>query len=86
MANWYGGTPEEQRALWLAFHTTIDQYDNALTGGEWRKAYELGEPFRRFAAHFGLGVQFWDEDREAWLKKRLEWSEAHPGLGLLEEF
>ncbi|KAF8594973.1 hypothetical protein BDV93DRAFT_457968 [Ceratobasidium sp. AG-I] len=86
MANWYGGTPEEQRALWLAFHPTIDQHDNALTGGEWRKAYELGEPFRNFADRFGLGISFWAEHMEAWLKKRLEWSKAHPGVGLLEVY
>ncbi|KAF8672543.1 Phosphotransferase enzyme family [Rhizoctonia solani] len=34
-ANWYGGTPEDQRALWSAFHQTMDEHD---TTGDWRKA------------------------------------------------
>ncbi|KAG8739860.1 hypothetical protein FRC10_005055 [Ceratobasidium sp. 414] len=66
--NWYGGTPEDQRALWRAFHTTIDRHDHALTGGEWRKAYELGKPFRHFADRLCLDLEFWDEEMEAWIK------------------
>lgn len=85
MAGWYGGTSEDQRALWSAFHTTIDQHDSVLTGGEWRKAYELGKPFRDFADRLGLDVPFWDEEMEDWLRKRLEWSKNNPGVGMPEE-
>ncbi|GAB1523835.1 hypothetical protein RhiTH_006985 [Rhizoctonia solani] len=78
-ANWYGGTPEDQRALWSAFHQTMDEHD---TTGDWRKAYELGEPYRGFAGRLDLGFQQWDERMESWLARRLEWAEKHPGVGI----
>ncbi|KAF8693964.1 Phosphotransferase enzyme family, partial [Rhizoctonia solani] len=78
-ANWYGGTLEDQRALWSAFHQTMDEHD---TTGDWRKAYELGEPCREFAGRLDLGFQKWDERMESWLARRLEWAEKHPGVGI----
>jgi hypothetical protein len=86
MANWYGGTPEDQRALWKTFHTSIVRHDKLLTGGEWRRAYERGEPFRSFAAYLNLGVELWDEETERWIKKRLEWSHEHPGVGMPDDY
>ncbi|KAF8748999.1 Phosphotransferase enzyme family [Rhizoctonia solani] len=80
-ANWYGGTPEDQRALWSAFHQTMDEHD---TTGDWRKAYELGEPYRELAGRLDLGFQQWDERMESWLARRLEWAEKHPGIGIPE--
>ncbi|CAE6385253.1 unnamed protein product [Rhizoctonia solani] len=78
-ANWYGGTPEDQRALWSAFHQTMDEHD---TTGDWRKAYELGEPYRESAGRLGLGFQRWGQRMESWLARRLEWAKKHPGVGI----
>ncbi|KAF8747173.1 Phosphotransferase enzyme family [Rhizoctonia solani] len=78
-ANWYGGTPEDQRALWSAFHQTMDEHD---TAGDWRKAYELGEPYRESAGRLGLGFQRWGQRMESWLARRLEWAKKHPGVGI----
>lgn len=80
MKNWYGGTAEEQRALWDTFHQTIDQYD---IEGEWRRAYELGEPFRELCGHLEMGIKPWSwEGTASWIEKRLVWAKGHPGEGM----
>ncbi|QRV90410.1 hypothetical protein RhiJN_18428 [Ceratobasidium sp. AG-Ba] len=83
MADWYGGTPEEQRELWLVFHTTMDQLDQTLTGGEWRKAFEQGKQFRNFASRLALHIPCWDNlEMEKYVQDALMWSKEHPGVGM----
>jgi hypothetical protein len=83
MKDWYGGTAEEQRTLWDAFHQTIDRYD---IEGEWRRAYESGEPFRHLCGYLGLGIKPWSwPSTESWIEERLEWAKGNPGEGMTQK-
>jgi hypothetical protein len=80
MKNWYGGTALEQHELWDAFYQTVYRYD---IQGEWRRAYELGEPFRELCGYLEFGVKPWScESTESWVEKRLIWARARPGKGM----
>ncbi|QRV84322.1 hypothetical protein RhiJN_12338 [Ceratobasidium sp. AG-Ba] len=82
MAKWYGGTPEEQEQIWATFYTA-EQHDRNLTGGEWRKAYELGKSFRIFADRLALDIPCWDDrDMENFILTGLKWAREHPGIGM----
>ena len=77
-ASWYGGSPEDQRRVWDAFHAIIDQFDV-----EWRKAYEYGKLFRRWADYLELGVEAWgSEDVEQWVDARLAWASEEGNRGV----
>lgn len=74
MASWYGGTPADQTRLWNAFHNSIDSCD---ADGEWRRAYEAGEWFRRWAEHLELALSIWgaeDGYLESWIDERMKWA------------
>ncbi len=78
MASWYGGTPEDQRRLWNAFHATIDGFSP-----EWRNANRGGKLFHRLVAHRELGVSVWSsDDREEWVDERLEWASKRENAGI----
>jgi len=78
-ATWFGGTRADQFRLWKTFHSTMAMCDS---DGEWRKAYEGGKHFRRWAGYLGLGWEVWP-DYEAQVDSNLTWAsqEGNRGVG-----
>lgn len=76
---WFGGTRADQFRLWKTFHSTMAACDS---DGEWRKAYEGGKHFRRWAGYLGLGWEAWP-DYEAQVDSNLTWAsrESNRGVG-----
>lgn len=78
MASWYGGTPEDQRRVWDAFHLTMNKLEP-----EWRKANEHGELFRLWDGFLELGVEGWASDTvEQWVDERLAWASEEGNRGV----
>ncbi|KAJ6508765.1 hypothetical protein C8R45DRAFT_1089908 [Mycena sanguinolenta] len=65
--SWYGGTKEEARGLWEAFHEV------AGCCAEWTEAHEKGAPFREVADKAGFGVRVWsDPSMMEWVEDRTQ--------------
>jgi len=77
--DWWGGTRADQFRLWKTFHSTMHACDS---DGEWRRAYEGGKYFRRWAGKVRIGWQAW-ADAEASIDKKLTWAtqEGNRGVG-----
>ncbi|KIJ33770.1 hypothetical protein M422DRAFT_264228 [Sphaerobolus stellatus SS14] len=75
-SSYEGGPAESRIALRAQF---LDTVDKSNLGGEWRKAYELGRPFRELPSRLRYQVNVWASDSlEEWVDERLEWAKAHP--------
>lgn len=76
----WGGTRGDQFRLWKTFRSVMAACDS---DAEWRTAYEIGEPFRRWAAQVECGWRAWADDGEQ-IDELIAWAsnEANRGKGM----
>ncbi|KAG0699349.1 hypothetical protein DFH29DRAFT_809184 [Suillus ampliporus] len=77
-----GGPSEMRSVLRAAFLSAMEESD---LYPEWREAYDVGCPFRRFTNLLCFQANVWASNYlDIWVDERLEWAKTYPGTGLPE--
>jgi len=75
-SSYEGGSGEIRSVLRAAFLSAMEESDRYP---EWRDAYDMGRPFRRFTDMLAFQVNVWaSKDLDIWVDERLEWAKTHP--------
>ena len=72
------GEEHERPLLRQAFLETADSVDST---GEFRRACQDGDAFRKLTVRRELNLSAWAMS-EDWVDECMEWAQAHPGVGM----